>query len=436
MEQNVEENRPKRPRSGTDSPTSSDRQKIPKHSERTPLDTSEENCEQLKANINMEEQQSKALNNTNNMIEAILSDLKIIHGFSEKDSFEPSELTEMRKASFQLHEVVTRLAYKVGKLETENCLLNKALFELKNAPVTASTSEGEQIILAEKQVTQQSKSLVKTYSSLVTKSSKVDSNNTDHQEEWKTPPKTQRFEVMIKPKNNEQESDILKEMKKILCEKKATESFKNVRRLQSGKVIVECHTEDQQRRLQGLLNTQGNLQTIEFQNNNPMLMITGIDAGYKPEDFVDEFIRDNPQIKVVFGEEAKTKIKFIFKKTCRNKYRENWILQTTPDIFKWLIRNENLTFDLTKAYVQEYINLTMCYKCSNFGHVAKNCKGEPCCYNCGDKHDSHQCSKSNPLNCPNCKRLNLSQRTHSARDPKCPAFLRKVQKQREYTNFL
>lgn len=168
MEQNVEENRPKRPRSGTDSPTSSDRQKIPKHSERTPLDTSEENCEQLKANINMEEQQSKALNNTNNMIEAILSDLKIIHGFSEKDSFEPSELTEMRKASFQLHEVVTRLAYKVGKLETENCLLNKALFELKNAPVTASTSEGEQIISAKKQVTQQSKSLVKTYSSIVT----------------------------------------------------------------------------------------------------------------------------------------------------------------------------------------------------------------------------------------------------------------------------
>lgn len=213
----------------------------------------------------------------------------------------------------------------------------------------------------------------------------------------------------------------------------ATETFKNIRQLQNGNVIIECQDKRQQEQLHGLMKNQSDLQVKELTNTDPMIMITGIDAGYKPADFVKEFVEDNHQMKDVFGDAVEHKFKFIAKKFCINKQKENWILQTPPDLFKWLIRNEGLTFDLTKAYIQEYINLAICFKCCSFGHVAKYCKGELCCHKCGNSHEPQQCP--NTLDCPNRKKSNFSDRSHSARDKNCPAFQRKLKRQREYTNF-
>lgn len=203
----------------------------------------------------------------------------------------------------------------------------------------------------------------------------------------------------------------------------------------SGGIIVECQDVTQQLGLEKALQSRNDLQTKRLQNSDPMLMITGIEKGYDPENFVTEFIDENPEIKTVFGDNVHEKIKVITRKTCRNQRKENWILQTNPFIFKWLIKNDNLSLDLTKAYIQEYTNLAMCFKCCYFGHVARYCKGEPCCCKCGNKHESNKCPENSPLNCPNCKRLNLQERRHSARDPKCPAFLQKIQKLQQQINY-
>ncbi|KAK9674830.1 hypothetical protein QE152_g40824 [Popillia japonica] len=68
-------------------------------------------------------------------------------------------------------------------------------------------------------------------------------------------------------------------------------------------------------------------------------------------------------------------------------------------------------------------------------HVAKHCNNEVCCHKCGENHDSRECPESQNLNCPNCKKLRLPERKHSARDPKCPAYLQKLNKQKQYINY-
>lgn len=213
------------------------------------------------------------------------------------------------------------------------------------------------------------------------------------------------------------------------------ETFKRVKHLQNGGIIIECHNEKQHKKLGKVFENQNKFQTKSFNNTEPTLMISGIEKGYQPEEFIKELIEDNPQIKDIFGEDVITKIKYVTKKECRNKYKENWVLQTKPDIFKWLLKNENLCFDLMKAYVYEYTNLAMCFKCCYFGHVAKYCKGTVCCYKCGKEHESNQCPGDNPLDCVNCKRMKLEDRIHSARDPKCPAYLHKLEKYRQNTDF-
>ena len=125
---------------------------------------------------------------------------------------------------------------------------------------------------------------------------------------------------------------------------------------------------------------------------DPMLMITGILKGHKPETFIQEFIADNPDILVTFGEGVEDKFKFVTKKMCKNNSKENWIFQTPPALFKWLIRNINLVFDLCPAYVQEYTNVAICFKCSLFGHVAKHCKANDCCHKWSGVHNGTQCT--------------------------------------------
>lgn len=99
------------------------------------------------------------------------------------------------------------------------------------------------------------------------------------------------------------------------------------------------------------------------------------------------------------------------------------------------MKKEKINFDLTKVYVKEYCNIAMCYNCCYFGHVAKHCKLEVRCYKCGQKHESKNCKEETPLNCINCERLRLKERIHSARDPNCPAFLQKVTKYKQSTNY-
>lgn len=241
---------------------------------------------------------------------------------------------------------------------------------------------------------------------------------------------------MVRLKEQEDAKKVLKEMKQNLNKNgDFNETFKSVKQLQSGGVRVECHTESQQKMLQKVLNKNGNFEMREIDNTDPMIMITGIETGYESENFINELIKDNPQMKEVFGDNVSNKMKFITKKECRNKNRENWVFQTNPEIFKWLIKNENLSFDLTKAYVKEYTNLAMCFKCCFFGHVAKYCKGEVCCHKCGGKHEGRQCSEGTIWDCPNCKRLKLKDRIHTARDQKCPAYLQKLEKHRQNTNY-
>lgn len=403
----------KRPRSESSPSVSQDRQKIRKQTECDSENTNNDDDDTIQEN-------KLHLPNTETTIEEILETLENIHILSEKENFDKNDLSEMRKSSFKLHKRVTSLVYKLGQLEKENILLYQEIRTKKTYI--------EPIDCSQKQV--EPGKIPKTYSTVVKTnlSQSADSGN----EHWKTPPKTRKHDMLIQSKNPGQTENVLKEVKKNLIG--SNETVRSVRHLQSGGIIIECQNDDQRQRLQNILQKQDQLQIKEIQNTDPMLMITGIDIGYKPDNFINDFVEENPQIKTVFGPDVSTKFKFITKRQCRNNNKENWILQTAPEIFKWLIRNENLTFDLTRAYIQEYVSIALCFNCCNFGHLAKYCKGAVCCYKCGDSHEPNQCT-TQVLDCPNCKRLKLNDRCHSARDSKCPAFIQKISKQREYINF-
>nr|CAI5818963.1 unnamed protein product [Callosobruchus analis] len=162
---------------------------------------------------------------------------------------------------------------------------------------------------------------------------------------------------------------VMKEIKKSLNKENVHENVKRVIPLQKGGILMECYSAEQQQRMKGVLE-KNNFNLKEKKNTDPMLMFTGIERGFSPEEFITELLEQNPDIKLTFGENVSSKIRFVAKRPCRNDRKENIVLQLHPDIFKWIIKRDNISFDLTKIYVQEYYNIAMCYKCCNYGHVA------------------------------------------------------------------
>lgn len=200
-EMNCDLNPQKRARSGSSPTLTDERNKIPKH-----FDEPKEGELRVEPIWITQESQS---DNTNCMIDAILNALGTINSLTEKYDCNQMSLIELRKAGFKLHENVTKLVYKVGKLETENHILRS---NIQESQVTKKNNMTQKILerylemdnIA--QATESATNQIKTYST-ITKLNKQTVN-----EKWTTPTKIRIFETLIKAKNPEQAGDILKEI--------------------------------------------------------------------------------------------------------------------------------------------------------------------------------------------------------------------------------
>lgn len=81
-----------------------------------------------------------------------------------------------------------------------------------------------------------------------------------------------------------------------------------------------------------------------------------------------------------------------------------------------------------KIYVQEHLNLALCFNCAGFGHVAKYCGEKSCCHKCGaGDHEGTFCNAAT-LKCTNCVKMKYKAEDsrHSARDVKCPVYQKRL----------
>lgn len=84
----------------------------------------------------------------------------------------------------------------------------------------------------------------------------------------------------------------------------------------------------------------------------------------------------------------------------------NWIVETTPEVRFWLLRVGQLSINWRLYRVVNYIQVTRCYKCQKYGHVAKPCKSDnKVCKHPGyTRHNFPACLyKSTLLKCANCR---------------------------------
>lgn len=364
-------------------------------------------------------------------ITKIQNRLDTIHEISTRENSGLSEDQKitLREIERDLYKMLMPLIFKMGKLENENTLLKVQIKEI--------TSRNN-YILEKQESPQTSNEGVRTYAKVVNQNSDVHQQITPEVPKegspWSTPPIKRTHETIVRVSNAMNSKEAMEKFKQELNLKDVGGAFKNIRKTQSGALIIQSHNSEQQEKLENIAQGSSNFTTKEINNKNPMFMITGVEKGYSTEEFLQEIESLNYEIVTELGYSVKDKIKVVTKRQCRNPYKENWILEARPEISKWFLKKGMINCDLVRVYVQEHLNMAVCFKCCGFGHVSKYCSAKNCCHKCGEEHEMKNCN-SDIFNCPNCTKMQLAERSHSARDIDCPVYQRKLLRYRNTINY-
>lgn len=217
-----------------------------------------------------------------------------------------------------------------------------------------------------------------------------------------------------------------------------TGALRNKISLKSGKVILESKTKAQNEAVRQALTGVPGIKVKELTNQDPTVVLTGIEKGYDESEIISELYAQNIRIQKFLETEQlwKQNIKYLTRRECRNPNKENWTFQVTPKLFAFLEKEGRVVLDLVEVLVEERIQVTMCYRCCAFGHVAKYCRAPAAiCIECGNKgHERTNCTSS-IKSCINCRRFLGKNLEHSALDALCPCMVQKRAQQRTKINY-
>ena len=167
----------------------------------------------------------------------------------------------------------------------------------------------------------------------------------------------------------------------------------------------------------------------------PKIMICNVFSIEDKESVVEDLIEKNEYLQQV--DDINNKIELVFEKRAAGDSK-HFILKCAPEvralIFK--IGKDNVRLRWGQYTVRSRYFATMCYHCSNFGHIKDKCPDAsrpPCCSRCAGSHTLRNCS-SETKKCINCEKNGRSDVNHAASELCCPIMTAVIGKIRDMTD--
>lgn len=195
----------------------------------------------------------------------------------------------------------------------------------------------------------------------------------------------------------------------------------SLRKVRGQKVLVGCDSVSDQKKLQESLMELGIGLTAETRPlKNPLLRMIGVTNDLTNERIVEAIHAQN---KGLLGDLATEHQEIRVVRRVRGRIREvsNIIIQVGPKLWTRL-RDRKIRVGFQAIPVYDQTPVIQCYRCLEFGHVARHCKGQVACGHCAEAHETRSCMKreSDPL-CKNCTSKHRPS-GHPAYSSQCPEW--------------
>lgn len=251
----------------------------------------------------------------------------------------------------------------------------------------------------------------------------------------KSPETSTRHTVLVESVDPRHTSDdVIKKVKAEVDVVKLGIGVNSLRKVRGQKILVGCDTAEDQRALREAVMGLGiGLSAATQSLKNPLLKFAGVTNDLTDAKIIEAITNQN---KSLLGELARTELdlKIVRRATGRIPEVSNVIAQVSPALWSCLRDQKvRIGFQIIPTYDQTPV--IQCYRCLEFGHVARFCKNEVVCGYCAGSHDTRNCAKREEY--PVCKTCNNHQRDscHPAYSSLCPEWQKWDKLARSSTNY-
>lgn len=188
-----------------------------------------------------------------------------------------------------------------------------------------------------------------------------------------------------------------------------------------GRVRIALETAQDRDRLSQILRSNKALLITESLPRLRSVRISGVPISTTEADIRQAIQTQNPDL---LGGDSLTTISVYPRPPREGSTTRLWVLQGPDAFVTRAIQAGRFYIGWSSHPLNQYIDITRCFKCERFGHVAKYCLDEiNTCSHCADTGHGHlQCPKArDPPVCANCKRRGRAAE-HASRDPDCPTY--------------
>lgn len=165
-------------------------------------------------------------------------------------------------------------------------------------------------------------------------------------------------------------------------------------------ILQMASTQDEEK----LLNHPNMKNNFDMSNRsekkNPLMIIYGIPTEMKEAEVIEELLVRNLQS---ITDEQRQLIKPRFKTGPRNQDRYHLVFEVPRQVRQILLQNPKVYIGYEVTNVKDYLVVTTCLKCFDYGHIANYCKNDPRCGTCGEKgHKKSECRDKEKKVCLPC----------------------------------
>ena len=233
--------------------------------------------------------------------------------------------------------------------------------------------------------------------------------------------------IVEKPEEEPSEQEKKKQMdelKKAAIQSKA--AIKKVFTNKSGRTVVLCNNEKSKDAMLPHVNKLFTTSKVNTPTPKlPTISIPFIDGNYEKEELIAVLRNQNEESGLAF-DENNTQVMFISPMKDRaNNGMYQAVLRVSDDIREGIKANGNRVFiGSTSCPVYDRFFVKRCNNCQNFHHFHKECKKDPVCARCGQRHDTRRCTKDDGhYKCINCSVSGFEDTDHMASSFNCPAYI-------------
>ncbi|XP_072943137.1 uncharacterized protein [Epargyreus clarus] len=213
------------------------------------------------------------------------------------------------------------------------------------------------------------------------------------------------------------------ELKTAVDPKQLGIEVQQVRKVGNAGVVVRTSTAEDARKLKEA--APKTLRVTEPARRQPYVALRNLENDTKSED-IGQSIAEQANRRghqEWTAERVKKEMKVAFKKGRPTGRTATYVLQCSPGLRHFLLSEEVVYIGWQVADVCDYVAVTCCNKCQQFGHPEKYCKAaQPTCSRCGETgHCGQECSGTTTC-CATCKKFGRKEADgHKTMAKECPA---------------